>query len=166
MKRIIAAPLLFIFFHSNAQIVLKGYNCRYFPDQMPNTIAEMYNGNDTFRFTLYSRDIWGEEDGKKASPAEDLKIGLKLCFDNLPYTKTKDGLYICTGKGDSYYYVVYVPEQMVTLSIRSGLCDEDFNEKSKWLLAEVRSNRRNKKDMYFINEKNQTCQDPDEYPHK
>ena len=146
--------------HAYSQIILPHYKCYYHKDQWPNTMADMYNGNDTFRFTLYSRDLWGEEGGKKSSPAEDLKIGLKLCFDDLPYTKTNDGLYICTGKGDSYYYIVYVPEQMVTLSIRSGLRDEYFNEKSKWLLAQVRSNRKNKKDMYFINEKNQTCQDP------
>jgi hypothetical protein len=164
MKSSILAILLFMSCHTNGQIILPHYKCHYYEDQWPNTMSDMYNGNDTFNFTLYSKDIWGAEGDSKQDPGSELKIGLKLCFedDGLHYYKTKDSLYLSTGQyaSHTYYYEIYIPEKTVSVSVRSNKNDSDFTDKSKWLLSQVRHCRAEKKDIYFLNEKRQSCQDP------
>ena len=153
---------LFIFSCANGQIRLKGYRCKYYENQSPNTMAEMYNKNDTFRFTLLSRDIWSEMGDEPQSKKSELQVGLKLCFHKKPYFRTKDSLYISTGRfaeAENYYYRVYMPSQQVSISVRSKFNDSLFSEKSKWLLSQIREHR--KGDVYLINEKGQTCQVPD-----
>jgi hypothetical protein len=147
--------------NAHAQILLRGYKCLYDEDQPPNLYANMYCATDTFGFTLYSRDIMGENEND--DPKKGLKIGLRLCFQGKHYFKTKDSLYIYTGKyydTNIYVYKIYIPEKQVALSVRSRNNDQVFSDRSKWLLSQIRLHR--PKDMYLINEKGQTCQNRDE----
>lgn len=165
MKSIVSLLIIvFLSLCAKAQIVLSGYKCLFYDGQGPNTMAEMYHQNDTFRFTLLARDIAAENPDENDRTAE-LKIGLRLCFNGLNYSKTKDGLYVSTGRyrgTAAYYYKIYIPEQEVSLSLRSNANDADFSDRSKWLLEQVRINRSKKKDFYFINEQKETCQVPPE----
>lgn len=104
-------------------------------------------------FTLHSRDIWGELYDQKEDLHKELAVGLRLCFDDGHYFKTKDSLYYFTGKNytNTYYYTVYIPNQQVSLSLRSNKNDSAFSDKSKWLLSQIRQHRN--KDVYLINEK-------------
>jgi hypothetical protein len=159
MKNAFFALALFLSCHCNAQIVLKGYKCKFYDGQMPDLMAEMYSKNDTFRSTFYGRDISEEVTGN--NPKEMLKAGLKLCCEGEHYTKTKDSLYILTGKYDYgvYYYKVYDPNATLLISLRTRNNDSLFSEKSKWLLSQIRLHR--KKGAYLLNEKGQTCLEPD-----
>jgi hypothetical protein len=166
MRNTIVIILSCLFIHCDAQIVLPpGYKCRFEEDQLPNLTAEMYRRNDTFLFTFYRRDIEGELDAKEFKNItervrrKELKTGLELCFDG-PYIKTRDSLYIATGVNlqNVYFYKIYVPEQMISISVRSNKNDNDFSEKSKWLLSQIRLHR--KEEIYLVNDKKQTCQDP------
>jgi hypothetical protein len=166
MKNILLLLLPVFSFHCTAQILLSGYKCLYYENQIPNTMAEFYKNNDTFRFTLYSRDIMDEIEDNVNDPEKELNIGLSDCFGNVPYFKTRDSLYIATGRyrsTKSFYYDIYIPDKQVSLSLRSNKNDTTFTNLSKWLLLQARSKR--KKDKYFINERNQTCQNPDEDEH-
>ena len=122
-------------------------------------MAEMYCRNDTFLLLFYGRDILcslEKEDAKM-----ELKMGLEMSFGNNHYFKTRDSLYIYTGKyhdAEIYYYKIYVPEKMVSFSVRSKNNDNVFSKKSKWLLSQIRLNRR--RELYLINEKNKLCMDP------
>jgi hypothetical protein len=166
MKLATTILILFLSLNCNAQIMLKGYKCLFEEGQWPYKMAKMYSKNDTFLFRLLSRDIWAEEAGENVSSAIDLKIGLRLCFFNKEhYFKTKDSLYIATGRNppnayppNTYFYIVYIPEQTVALSLFSNINDADFSDKSKWLLSQIRLHRRN--DIYLVNDKHQSCQDP------
>ena len=142
-------------------ILLKGYRCVYFEDETPDVMAAMKKGDDTFFFFYYSRDISGEiQDVRDMTPANLLKAGLEDCFGDLKYFKTKDSLYISTGRKKGVcQYVIYVPEQMVSFSIHSNKRDSSFSEKSKWLLSQIRKKRKHK-DIRFINDQHQTCGDP------
>ena len=161
MKTLATVLVLFVLLvscNSQAQILLRGYKCIYFDDQPPYMYADMYSKTDTFSFVLYSRDIMGEVEDN--DPVKELKCGLRLCFGINHYIRTKDSLYIYTGKyydTNIYVYKVYIPNKMVALSVRSKNNDALFSERSTWLLSQIRLNRA--KDMYFINEKHQTCQD-------
>ncbi len=158
LKSILLVITCCLFFRSEAQIKLDGYKCKYYDDQPPNLFADLYLKNDTFGFVLFSRSIMGEMETD--DPKKELEIGLRLCFRHKHYIKTKDSLYIYTGKysnSDPYIYEIYIPEAQVSLSVRSKDNDTVFSENSKWLLAQIRANRG--KDMFFVNEKGQTCQD-------
>ncbi len=167
---ILTIIFLCIFHNCNAQIHLKGYKCKFYKDQWPYTMAEMCSKKDTFRYTLYSRDIWYEfwiETGTNdIKPEDELRIGLAMCFENEHYKMTSDSLYIATGRYtdiNDYYYTLYDPYLMSSVSLRSKYNDSSFSEKSKWLLSQIRSNK--KGDIYLINDRNQTCQDPNEREH-
>lgn len=152
---------------THAQIKIKGYKCKYYEDQIPNTMADMYSKNDTLRFDLFSRDIAGaEEEGKNYTPEDELKMGLLLCFAKYPYSKTKDNLYVSTGvykNSTTYYYLIYVPEQQISLSVRSGKNDSSFSDKSKWLLQQIREARKKKGEFFLMTDKGETCQVPDAF---
>jgi hypothetical protein len=144
-----------------APIILKGYRCFFYDKGSTNVPAAMYKANDTFIFYLYTRDIWSalDETREKDTPEKELELGLKECFGDVKYIKTKDSLYIATwGEKNVYNYLIYVPEQSISLCVRSNKNDTDFSEKSKWLLSQVRKNR--KKRLFFANERHQTCSDP------
>ena len=82
-----------VYFHVDAQIHLNGYKCKFYKDQWPYTISEMCSKEDTFRFTLFSRDIWAEEFNETGNDRSDrkkeLEIGLQMCFENDRYTVTR-----------------------------------------------------------------------------
>jgi hypothetical protein len=159
------AIILFLFtlpVFADGQILLRGYKCKFYEDQWPYTMAEMYKGRDTFTLTLHIRGIWAALEGQEETPEKILQAGLKECFYDLPYHKTKDSLYYFTGKctDGNYYYIVYIPNQQVSLTVRSDKNGPDFSEKSKWLLAQVRLHRNNY--VFLVNEKGEDCQDPNE----
>ncbi len=147
----------------HAQILLKGYKCRFYKDQWPYNEAFFVTKNDTFHFELYAKSVWAAV--VNDSREEELKVGLEFCFGSKKYSKTNDSLYISTGKGKNgiYYYMVYIPENIICLSVRSAKNDSLFDKHSSWLLNQVRAARKSKKDMYFVNERNQSCQNPN-YP--
>ncbi len=162
MKQTLLCLLLFIVsLHSIAQIHLKGYKCKFYEGQWPYTMAEMCSKKDTFRFTLFSRDIWSALPDGETDPKKELEVGLKLCFDDSHYYKTKDNLYINTGKNDFdvYFYIVYVPDKHASVSVRSKDNDSTFSAKSKWLLSQIRAHKND--DIFLLNEKGQSCQDPE-----
>jgi hypothetical protein len=169
MKTMTTLLLSLAFLNCDAQIVLKGYKCLFYEEQIPFLTAEMYSKNDTFMSILYTRDIWAALDGKFATkkeqsdPQNELVAGLELCFDGWPYTKTKDSLYVSTQKidhGNVFLYKVYIPEQFLSISVRSAKNNEAFSNKSKWLLAQIRQHRWHKDELILMNEKNQNCLDP------
>jgi len=162
---LLCLSLLIVSLSCEAQIRLNGYKCKFYEGQWLFTMAEMCSKTDTFRFTLYSRDIWSELPDGETDPKKELEIGLKLCFDDSHYYKTKDNLYINTGKNDFdvYYYVVYVPDKQASVSVRSKNNDSAFSAKSRWLLSQIRSHKN--KDIFLENEKGQSCQNPDDIRH-
>jgi hypothetical protein len=160
MKRPFLFLLMLFCNGANAQIILNGYKCHFNKDQWPFQMAEMYRGNDTFRSESYGKDI----QFSKSDPT-GIKDALDLCFDGgrMKYHKTRDGLYISTGaSADSsvFYYKIYIPNQTVSVSIRSNKNDADLRKQSEWLLAYVRRNLKAKRENYLINERHQTCSDP------
>lgn len=144
-----------------AYIQLKGYKCQYFKDQTQDVMAAMKKGNDTFFFFYYYREVLeGIENINDATPAYLLKAGLEDCFGDLKYFKTKDSLYISTGRKNGIcQYVIYIPEELVSFSIHSNKRDSSFSDKSKWLLSQIRQKRKHK-NIRLINDKHQTCSDP------
>lgn len=165
METVLFLFFIVISFCSFAQIRLPGYKCKFYNGQWPYTMAEMYNSKDTFRLTLYSRDIGEEMPGDAWDENKVLPLGLKICFGDNHYYRTKDSLYYSTGRNDAniYYYKVYIPNQQASVSLRSAKNDAAFSQKSQWLLAEIREHRY--QDIYIINEKNQTCQNPGDPKH-
>lgn len=165
MKNVLLLLFTLLSFNGGAQIILRGYKCLYDEGQIPGKMAEMYLKTDTFRSLIYGNDIMTELDEKyrtkkeRDDPKNILKAGLAVCFGS-NYAKTKDSLYISTGQNycNTFYYKVYIPEMMLSISVRSNKNDASFSDKSKWLLAQIRKNR--KKKLYLVNEKNETCLDP------
>jgi len=143
-----------------AYIQLKGYKCLYLEGQNPDLMVVLKKEADTFFFYYYSRDILDIiGNNKDMTPANILKAGLEDCFGDLKYFKTKDSLYISTGRKTGIsQYVIYVPEQMVSFSVHSNKSDSSFSEKSKWLLSQIRKKRKHK-NIRFMNDKHQTCSD-------
>ncbi len=140
----------------------KATPCKFYKNQWPYKMGEFCSKEDTFRFNNYSRDIAAAVLTDNAE--EELRIGLELCFyDSRNIIKTKDTLFVQTSQNPttgSYYYMVYIPDNMISLSVRSAKNDSLFAQRSTWMLAQIRANRKNKKDLYFVNEKNQSCQNP------
>ena len=141
----------------NAQIMLNGYKCLFVDGQVESVSSNMYKGNDTFLFKSYWTDVYKELADSEGTPQQRLRAGLDYCFYKTHYFKTKDSLYITTGKNihNTFYYKIYIPEYEESYSIHSNLNDADFSDKSKWLLSQIRRYRG--KPMYFINEKRETC---------
>ncbi len=168
MKNLLLCLLqIIISLSCEAQIHLKGYKCKFYKDQWPFTMAEMCSKTDTFRFTLFSRDIMSmfPAGGKPSTPEMELKAGLDLCFSH-GHHKTKDSLYISTRKNDCnvYYYLIYDPYWQSSVSVRSANNDSLFSERSRWLLSQVRLYR-HKEGIFLLNEKGQSCQCPNDPEH-
>jgi hypothetical protein len=156
--KLIAAILTFsLSFNCNAQILLKDYKCLFLDGQVEDISCHMYKRNDTFSFTSFHRDIYMEIDDAHNNPKNRLKAGLDYCFGGTGYFKTKDSLYISTGRSpdSTFYYAIYLPDYEEVYFLHSNQNDADFSQKSKWLLSQIRLYRG--KPMYFINEKRETC---------
>lgn len=155
------------YINGDKYIFLLGYKCLNSKNKLPGQIAEMYNERDTFLCVSYKQAIADEL--KRKYPMEKdrqkreniLPVGLNICFGDLQYQKTKDSLYVATGKfsdRDVYYYKVLIPERALAISVRSNKNGAEFSKKSRWLLGEIRDKRAdNKRVMSLMNEKEEFC---------
>ena len=146
---LLATMLLFAATKGHSQIVLaKGFQC--------NTSEDHYRfdffTDGTFKF---HSDAWGREVDDPAA----LKAYTESNFEyKLKFSKTKDNLYWGTGRyNGQYFYVIIVPESLVTVSVSPAVNNTQFSNHSSWLLQQVRNNRRSDKDYYFTNYLGKSC---------
>jgi hypothetical protein len=73
---------------------------------------------------------------------DDVIANVDRFFNKKP-AKTKDNLYIWTGKsGDTYYYTILLPESLFEFQVSSKKNDEMFSYYSIWLLEQIREKRK------------------------
>ena len=73
---------------------------------------------------------------------DDIIANADRFFSKKPL-KTKDSLYIWTGKsGDTYYYTILLPESLFEFQVSSKKNDEVFSYYSIWLLEQIREKRK------------------------
>jgi len=154
---------IFFYAPANAQIILKGYRCKFYEHQRAFEMGEFCSTKDTFLFTFYGKDVFVADTGEKNHKEYQRRLGLEYCFGNTKYTTTKDDLCIQTGQNAQgiYYYLVYVPDQCVSVSVRCAGKGALLSTRSSWLLSQVRIALKNKKRIFFLDEKGRSCQNPD-----
>jgi len=133
----------------NSQIPLaKGFQCNISEDHYRFDFFT----DGTFKFHA---EAWGREVDEPAAMKEFIESN----FENkIKFNKTKDNLYWGTGRiNGQYFYVIIVPESLVTVSVSSVVNNTQFSNYSSWLLQQFRNNRRSVKDYYFTNYLGKSC---------
>ncbi len=163
MKKIIEIALIvtasFISCKSTAQIKLpKGFVCFKDDDDWTVGCHQLFRKGE-IKFISYGCDRG--EYGDNTSQAEMINIGLEFCFGNDFYKKTKDGLYVGTGKYKErgsliYYYKVFIPEKLHRITVLSKTNTKEFSDMSIFILEHIRKHR-NDKQFHLVTSNGQTC---------